>query len=175
MFTLVRVPETLILDRILTLEGVNGSDPAFQETIYPYEINSTLNDAKGRWREQHRVNRYRDWDELRYSIRSVEKYASTFRNKIQLLVNDVADPDEALNATVDDPAPISGKQQPLWLNNDAQTAERFQILSQQDFFDEDGQGCLPTFNSLTMENQIFNTKSDTDRVSRASQMETSMD
>jgi len=115
--------------------------------------------------ESHRVNRYRDWDELRYSIRSVEKYASSFRNKIQLLVNSVADPVEAGHATVLNPATIVGKQRPLWLNDEQHTKDTVQILSQEDFFDTTEQGCLPTFNSLTIENQIFNTKSDTDRVS----------
>jgi len=143
---------------------VNGSDTAFQDTIYPYEVNSTLNDEGGKWLESHRVNRYRDWDELRYSIRSVEKYASSFRNKIQLLVNSVADPIEAKGASVDNPATIAGKQTPLWLKQDKQTRDVVQVLSQEDFFDETEQGCLPTFNSLTIENQIFNTKSDTDRV-----------
>jgi hypothetical protein len=145
--------------------GVNGSDTTFQETIYPYEINSTLNDKEGRWLESHRVNRYRDWDELRYSIRSVEKYASNFRNKIQLLVNSVANPLEAQAANVEEPAEIVGKQRPLWLKDDEATNDVVQILSQEDFFNETEQGCLPTFNSLTIENQIFNTKSDTDRVS----------
>jgi hypothetical protein len=145
--------------------GVNGSDTTFQETIYPYEINSTLNDEEGRWLESHRVNRYRDWDELRYSIRSVEKYASNFRNKIQLLVNSVANPLEAQAANVEEPAEIVGKQRPLWLKDDEATNDVVQILSQEDFFNETEQGCLPTFNSLTIENQIFNTKSDTDRVS----------
>jgi hypothetical protein len=127
-------------------------------------VNSTLNDPEGKWLESHRVNRYRDWDELRYSIRSVEKYAGTFRNKIQLLVNAVANPNEAADATVDNPATIVGKQKPLWLKDDAETNDVVQVLSQEDFFDETEQSCLPTFNSLTIENQIFNTKSDTDRV-----------
>lgn len=123
-----------------------------------------MNDPEGKWLESHRVNRYRDWDELRYSIRTVEKYASKFRNKIQLLVNAVADPKDATTATVENPATMIGKQRPLWLKNDAATNDVVQILSQEDFFDEREQGCLPTFNSLTIENQLFNTKSDTDRV-----------
>ena len=110
------------------------------------------------------MNRYRDWDELRYSIRSVEKYAGHFRNKIQLLVNAVADPKDTANATMENPASIIGKQRPLWLKKNARTKEFVEVLSQEEFFDESEQGCLPTFNSLTIENQIFNTKSDTDRV-----------
>ena len=130
----------------------------------PYELNSTLNDEQGVWLESHRVNRYRDWDELRYSIRSVEKYAGTFRNKIQLLVNAVADPKDAPHATVENPASISGKQAPLWLKQDVATRKVVEVLSQEDFFDKAEQGCLPTFNSLTIESQLFNTESDTDRV-----------
>jgi len=130
----------------------------------PYEKNSSLNDPEGKWLESHRVNRYRDWDELRYSIRSIEKYASTFRNKIQLLVNAVASLDGDVEATVENPATISGRQKPLWLNDKPETDEIVQVLSQEDFFDDREQGCLPTFNSLTIENQIFNTKSDTDRL-----------
>ena len=126
-------------------------------------MNSTLNDPEGIWLESHRVNRYRDWDELRYSIRSVEKYASSFRNKIQLLVNALADPRDSDMATVENPARIIGKQTPLWLKK--KSHDVIQVLSQEDFFDESERGCLPTFNSLTIENQIFNTKSDTDRVS----------
>lgn len=133
--------------------------------MYPYEINSTLNDAESKWLESHRVNRYRDWDELRYSMRSVEKYASNFRNKIQLLVNGLAAPREAASATVEKPATIIGMQRPSWLKHDAATNDVVELLSQEDFFDEHEKGCLPTFNSLTIENQIFNTKSDTDRVS----------
>ena len=111
------------------------------------------------------MNRYRDWDELRYSIRTVEKYASSFRNKIQILVNSIADTSEPAISDVDQPAKIWSKQKPLWLKDDAHTKEVVEILSQEDFFGETERGCLPTFNSLTIENQIFNTESDTDRVS----------
>jgi hypothetical protein len=170
LFIPVRHARNLLELPLLIFTGVNGSDEAFRETIYPYELNSTLNDEDGEWLEAHRVNRYRDWDELRYSIRSVEKYASSFRNKIQLLVNAVADPKESLDATVENPASIIGKQAPLWLNEDDTTRDVVQILSQEDFFDESEAGCLPTFNSLTIENQLFNTKSDTDRVSRSTKV-----
>lgn len=131
--------------------------------MYPYEENSTLSDEEGTWITSHRVNRYRDWDELRYSIRSVEKYASAFRNKIQILVNSVADPGEILtqHATVDHPAFIHRKQRPSWLKSDADV----EVFSQEEFFGDIEKACLPSFNSLTTENQAFNTKSDTDRVS----------
>ena len=148
------------------LVGVNGSDKAFQDTIAPYELSSTLNDPEGKWLNSHRINRYRDWDELRYSIRTVENYAGHFRNKIQILVNAVGPEGVAATATPENPSKITGKQRPLWMNLDnRETAGIVQILAQEDFFSESEHGCLPTFNSLTIENQIYNTKSNVDRVS----------
>jgi hypothetical protein len=130
---------------------VNGSEGAFQETKRPYELNSVLNDDEGKWIHSHGVNRYRDWDELRYSVRSLERYAPGFRNKIQILVNSVDGSD-------------ASKQIPTWLNDDPATREVVQVLSQEEFFDPEKHACLPTFNSLTIENQLFNTPSDTDYV-----------
>jgi hypothetical protein len=120
----------------------------------PYELNSSLNDDAGEWIASHGVNRYRDWDELRYSIRSVEKHASSFSNNIQILVNAVVGSDGEMT-----------KQRPDWLKSDSVIGDKLQVLSQEDFFGEEEAQCLPTFNSLTIENQIHNTPSDTDRVS----------
>jgi hypothetical protein len=130
---------------------VNGSEKEFQDTKRPYELNSVLNDVEGKWIKSHGVNRYRDWDELRYSVRSIEKHAYRFRNKIQILVNSV-------NGTED------GKQIPWWLNAEPSTQEIVQVLAQEEFFDPEKHVCLPTFNSLTIENQIFNTPSNVDQV-----------
>jgi hypothetical protein len=138
----------------LTIQGVNGSDTRFAHTMRPYELNSSLNDDAGEWIASHGVNRYRDWDELRYSIRSVEKHASSFSNNVQILVNAVEGPDGEMT-----------KQRPTWLKSDSVIGDKLQVLSQEDFFGEEEAQCLPTFNSLTIENQIHNTPSDTDRVS----------
>jgi hypothetical protein len=132
--------------------------------MYPYEVNSTLNDPEGKWLQAHRMNRYRDWDELRFSIRTVEKYAQNIRNKIQILVNSVGTEGIANKASPHAPAKITGRQTPLWLNNNESTNNIVQIIPHEDFFDESARACLPTFNSLTIENQIFNTKSTVDRV-----------
>jgi hypothetical protein len=51
------------------------------------------------------------------------------------------------------------------LKPDSAIGDKLQVLSQEDFFGEEEAKCLPTFNSLTIENQIYNTPSDTDRVS----------
>jgi len=121
--------------------------------MHPYELNSTLNDEDGEWINRHSTNRYREWDELRYSVRSVEKYASNFTNRIQFLVNAFQYQDR--NGEV-----AYGKQRPHWLKED----DKVQVLSQEDFFGADERKCLPTFNSLTIENQLYNTESETDRV-----------
>ncbi|KAK5101877.1 hypothetical protein LTS08_004336 [Lithohypha guttulata] len=128
---------------------VNGSEEAFQETKHPFELNSILNDAEGNWISSHGVNRYRDWDELRYAVRSVEKYAKSFRNQIQIIVNSVK-------------GTKAGKQVPTWLNDKPWTRDVVKVLAQEEFMDRKAQACLPTFNSLTIENQLFNTPSNTD-------------
>ncbi|KAI9729520.1 MAG: Xanthine phosphoribosyltransferase 1 [Claussenomyces sp. TS43310] len=142
---------------------VNGSEVAFQDTKYPYELESPLNDPEGTWLNSHGVNRYRDWDELRYSVRTVERFAQSFRNKIQILVNSVGREGDARVATLDEPAEIAGRQKPLWIKDDDNTKDVVEILTQEEFFDESEAACLPTFNSLAIESQIYNTKSTTDR------------
>ncbi|CAK1367879.1 unnamed protein product [Cercospora beticola] len=132
---------------------VNGSEQAFRDTMRPYELNSTLNDDDGTWLGRHGENRYRDWNELKYSIRSVEKHAP-FRNKIQLLVN-------SLNDNNDSGVPI--KQIPTWLD-ERKVGGILEVLTQEDFFGEEKRGCLPTFNSLSIENELHNTKSGVDRL-----------
>lgn len=122
---------------------VNGSDKAFQNSIRSYEENSILNDPEGVWIKSHGTNRYRDWDELKYSLRSLEAHTSGFRNQVQILVNSVEDTKDK-------------KQIPVWLNDKLSIESGIQVLTQEDFFDIDKRACLPTFNSLTIENQIFN-------------------
>jgi len=151
------VPETTIY-LLTVLVGVNGSQPELAKTMKPYELNSSLNDAEGVWIASHGSNRYREWDELRYSMRSVEKYAGHFTNRIQILVNAFK------NSKIDETSPTTyGKQWPQWLRTDM---EKVQVLSQEEFFGPDERKCLPSFDSLTIENQLYNTKSEVDRVSR---------
>ncbi|KAH7041408.1 uncharacterized protein B0I36DRAFT_232726 [Microdochium trichocladiopsis] len=135
---------------------VNGSQEAFVRTMRPYELNSTLNDADGEWLLSHGSNRYRSWDELRYSVRSVEKYAASFTNKIQIVVN-------AVDESRDPGVRRYTKQRPLWLSEAAETAGLVEVLSQEEFFGEEERAALPSFNSLTIESQLYNTPSDIDR------------
>ncbi|KAB8627268.1 hypothetical protein FH972_026101 [Carpinus fangiana] len=133
---------------------VNGSDEGFQTTKKTYELNSTLNDPDGEWLKTHGTNRYRDWSELKYSIRSVDLNAP-FRNRIQVLVNAV---DDKKTGKI-------RKQHPAWLKSNEESGGVVQVLSQEEFFAPNVRGCLPAFNSLTIENQLHNTPSDVDRAS----------
>ena len=142
---------------LIIFAGVHGSQRELAETMKPYELNSSLNDADGVWIKSHGSNRYREWDELRYSMRSVEKYAGHFMNRIQILVNAFK------NSNTDDTSPTTyGKQRPNWLRSDMKNV---QVLSQEEFFGPEERKCLPSFDSLTIENQLYNTKSEVDRVS----------
>jgi hypothetical protein len=136
--------------------GVNGSEEAFKANKRKYELVSPLNDAEGNWISKHSINRYRDWDELRYSFRSLDKYATNFTNKIQLLVNSVNDSE---NNRTDKMRP----QRPTWLKDNEATRQSIDILSQEDFFGEREQQCVPSFDSLSLEAQIHNTPSNVDQ------------
>ncbi|KAI0834487.1 hypothetical protein F5Y06DRAFT_289777 [Hypoxylon sp. FL0890] len=137
---------------------VNGSEDAFKSIRHNYELESPLNDREGKWISQHSINRYRDWDELRYSLRSLDVYAKGFINKIQLLVNSVSD--GSYNKDGKNMRP----QRPTWLKDDENTNQHVQVLSHESFFREQEKECLPTFNSLSIESQIFMTPSTTEQL-----------
>ncbi|KAI0004852.1 hypothetical protein F4779DRAFT_630244 [Xylariaceae sp. FL0662B] len=137
---------------------VNGSDEAFNAIRHGYEVSSPLNDREGRWIAQHGINRYRDWDELRYSLRSLDVYAKGFVNKVQLLVNSVS------NGAYRQDGRGMHAQRPTWLRGDDAAREHVQILPQEAFFRDAERACLPTFNSLSIESQVFNTPSTTDQL-----------
>lgn len=153
---------------------VNGSQDAFNQLRHKYELESPLNDPEGKWIAEHGVNRYRDWNELRYSLRSIDTNAAGFLNKVQILVNSVRKEGEGQGqghdrsaqdqyAYLDDSESMQG-QRPVWLRDDVDTDERLQILPQEAFFDKGSQQCLPTFNSLSIESQIHLTPSTSDRL-----------
>lgn len=141
----------------LIVIGVNGSDSRFKTIRHKYELASPLNDADGKWRARHSVNRYRDWDELKYSFRSLDRYAKSFINKVQVLVNSV--PVSKSNSTS-----VFQPQRPVWLKDDDTISRDIQILAQEDFFDPTTKECLPSFNSLSLETQIYNTPSTSDQL-----------
>lgn len=137
--------------------GVNGSEDEFNEIKRRYEISSPLNRPDGQWISQHSVNRYRDWDELKYSFRSLEQHAQPFINKIQLLVNSVYNKSDAHPGSL-------RPQRPNWLKDDEETNKRVQVLPQEDFFGESERQCLPSFDSVSIESQIHRTPSEVDQL-----------
>ncbi|CAJ2506806.1 Uu.00g079920.m01.CDS01 [Anthostomella pinea] len=137
---------------------VNGSDQAFKDIRHAYELGSPLNDHASHWIAQHSINRYRDWDELRYSLRSLDAYAEGFVNKIQLLVNSVGG--KSYHSDGESMHP----QRPSWLKDDDSTSEHVQVLGQESFFRDQERKCLPTFNSLSIESQIYMMPSSTDQL-----------
>ena len=142
---------------MLTTSGVNGSEKEFKNIKRKYELLSPLNDKAGRWISKHSINRYRDWDELRYSFRSLDKYAKSFINKIQLLVNSVP-------YTSAPAADTYRPQRPTWLKDDDETHRNVQILPQEDFYAETERQCLPSFDSVSIETQLHNTPSSVDQL-----------
>ncbi|KAH9883548.1 hypothetical protein F4778DRAFT_775152 [Xylariomycetidae sp. FL2044] len=137
---------------------VNGSDEAFKEIRHTYELSSPLNDHAGKWISQHSINRYRDWDELRYSMRSLDVYAKGFINKIQLLVNSVGSAADHSEGRGLHP------QRPSWLKDDENTRQHVEVLPLESFFRDQEKECLPTFNSLSIESEIYMTPSTTDQL-----------
>ncbi|KAH7029472.1 uncharacterized protein B0I36DRAFT_245594 [Microdochium trichocladiopsis] len=132
---------------------VNGSEDAFNQLRHKYELESPLNDPEGKWIAEHGVNRYRDWNELRYSLRSLDTNAAGFLNKVQILVNSYTKDGQKMQG-----------QRPTWMRDDIGSDEHLQILPQEEFFSKESQKCLPTFNSLSIESQIHLTPSNTDRL-----------
>ncbi|KAH8666537.1 hypothetical protein BX600DRAFT_497336 [Xylariales sp. PMI_506] len=137
---------------------VNGSQEEFKEIRHDFELRSPLS-SNPEWLEQHAINRYRDWNELRYSLRSLDAYARPFINKIQILVNSVM-----TASGHDSNVKIMAPQRPTWLKEDLPTNNLIQVLPQESFFSDEVQHCLPTFNSLSIESQIHLTPSSTDRL-----------
>ncbi|QDS72617.1 hypothetical protein FKW77_001770 [Venturia effusa] len=136
---------------------VNGSEDGFKSIKHRYELSSRLNDKAGKWISEHSINRYRDWDELRYSFRSLDAYARNFTNKIQVLTNSIP-------SSANDSTPQLQAQRPVWLKLDAVTQKHVEVLSQEDFFDPSMAQCVPSFDSLSIESQIHNTPSTVDQM-----------
>ncbi|KAG0055830.1 Xanthine phosphoribosyltransferase 1 [Gryganskiella cystojenkinii] len=100
----------------------------------------------GRMTEDRTANRFRDMDELKYSVRSVAQYASRMFERIHILTTE-SDPDS------------EDAQIPSWLNL---TASRGTIeLVHHDRIFERKQD-LPSFNSLSIESQMHHIPGITD-------------
>ncbi|CAG8584480.1 603_t:CDS:2 [Diversispora eburnea] len=107
---------------------VNGSDQRHRELRKKYR---KIRDKES-W--------YRDFDELRYSMRSIEKYFKKFINKIWIITTDY-ESDEM--------------QIPSWLNKSWGNSDpRVELIKHSEIFND--VSVLPTFNSLAIESQMMN-------------------
>ena len=108
-----------MIDFVVT--WVNGSDESWIKERAKYLPQTKEQDLRG-------VQRYRDWDLMRYWFRGVEKYAS-WVHKIYF---------------------ITCGQKPEWLNLDC---PKLKLIKHSDYMPKDA---LPTFNSNAIEMRIHN-------------------
>lgn len=129
---------------------VNGSDPLFQtmrldsQKNHPMFQKSLSENAKQI--DTTTKRRYRDMDELRYSLRSTIDYASQFFRRIHIVTAEVAP---------------SKPQIPSWLIQ--KPGSPVQIVSHNTIFPNSSH--LPSYNSLAIESQFINIPGLTDIVS----------
>ena len=120
---------------------INGSDPKFLEMSKIYATKD--NPIQG-------SNRYREWDELRYTIRSVFQHLSPeWLGRIHIVTK------QWFTTTG------NHLQIPSWLDVALPTVQEWmQILPESALYKQSG--CLPVFNSISIESQLFNIPNVTD-------------
>lgn len=118
---------------------VNGSDADFAIQRQTAAKKSKLNRGDYFTKQE---NRFREWDELRYSIRSIyQNIPEASRGKIYLIVGETNGSDVAV--------PLL----PKWLKSKIDR-DIVQIVTHRDLFPDPVEACLPTFNSLSIESQL---------------------
>ncbi|KAF9586250.1 hypothetical protein BGW38_008018 [Lunasporangiospora selenospora] len=129
---------------------VNGSDPDLQTVRMRAQEQSplfqSLNTGDSKSAEAITAKRFRDMDELRYSVRSIAENAKDMYQRIHLLVT------ETINGEV---------QVPGWLaQQNTENSDVFQVVRHRTFFQNSSY--LPSFNSLAIESQMLNIPGITD-------------
>ncbi|KAF9308830.1 Xanthine phosphoribosyltransferase 1 [Podila horticola] len=143
----------LVIDIVYT--WVNGSDPQLNAVKKQYQDASPFFQtaprgriSRGRYQGDQTVNRFRDMDELKYSVRSVYENGRGLGGKIHVLTTDV------------DPEASSGMGQvPVWLDLDAAKGN-LTLVHHASIFEDSS--VLPTFNSLSIESQFHHVPNLTD-------------
>lgn len=117
---------------------VNGSNVEFVESKEAAAHRSPL-DIGEYFSKQ--ANRFREWDELRYAIRSVfMNVPKSMLGKIYLVVPELSNQKPML---------------PLWLREDID-AGLLRIITHPELFGSQYDVCLPTFNSVSIEAVLYN-------------------
>ncbi|KAF8949342.1 Xanthine phosphoribosyltransferase 1, partial [Haplosporangium bisporale] len=145
--------KALAIDTVYT--WVNGSDPQLQAVKKQYQDASSFfqtspprgRNSRGRNRGDQTANRFRDMDELKYSIRSLYENGRELGGKIHVLTTDI------------DPQSSGTGQVPSWLDLDAAKGNLTLVHHASIFEDSTA---LPTFNSLAIESQIHHVPNLTD-------------
>lgn len=102
-------------------------------------------------------NHWREWNELKYTVRSVYKNAATWLGKIHLVVQEYPNVQSTAQRKADGHLDNFDTiiQVPAWLNLKAEKLEStFHIVPQNTLFGE--KRCLPIFNSMSFEAQLMN-------------------
>ncbi|KAG0268639.1 hypothetical protein DFQ27_006141 [Actinomortierella ambigua] len=143
-------PEKRLLD--LAYSWVNGSDASLQllrdhfQSLSPLFTNVSSHDVA-----QITTRRFRDMDELRYSVRSAIQYSADAVRNIYLMVTPVPDRPTANPLSF---LSSSRTQSPDWFDATASQPKPFRLVSHADIFGL--QEHLPTFNSLAIEANMRN-------------------
>ena len=110
---------------------VNGSDSHFQDTMAQFRVRQDISGNKMQGSVKNESNRFRDNDELRYSLRSLIRYAPWVR-RVYIVTNG---------------------QVPQWLDTEH---PRLQIVTHQEIFLNEAH--LPTFSSPAIEAHLHRIK-----------------
>ena len=126
---------------VVVYTWVNGSDHYYQAMKTKYR-NGTMN-----------LNRFRDFDELRHSIRSVTKHIKSWIDRIIVIAADYRDIEI-------DRRTLHG-QIPTWLNQ-SHHEKILDMIYHDELFQD--QSALPTFNSVAIETQLAQLKNIDDKI-----------
>ncbi|KAF3939208.1 hypothetical protein ABW19_dt0206118 [Dactylella cylindrospora] len=149
-------PQTPVLDVVYT--WVNGSSEAFREAKHAVEKTSRLAKIPGYIKDT--LNRHQDWDELKYSVRSIERFFERDEN------GSVRSPNPLGSMTIisTEHSDIVGiPQTPLWLNTSHPDAP--EIITQESLITPilEETCALETFSSCSVEARLDRLTSENDK------------
>ncbi|KAF9572289.1 Xanthine phosphoribosyltransferase 1 [Mortierella alpina] len=154
-----KIKQEWTIDLVYT--WVNGSDPRLEamrqryKSLSPDFATLAMSSGKGAGRTHRQgqdptLNRFRDMDELRYSVRSVAQYAAAGLFKtIHILTTDVEEQQEDQERLTHER--ILHQQVPQWLDLDKAKGS-IKLIRHRDIYEN--LGALPSFNSLSIESQM---------------------
>ncbi|KAK6343779.1 Xanthine phosphoribosyltransferase 1 [Orbilia brochopaga] len=149
-------PIAPVLDVVYT--WVNGSSRAFHQAKHAVESTSRLADMPDYRKDT--LNRHQDWDELRYSLRSIETFLAKTGDGQMRSPNPLGNITNVSTAHSDDTQSL---QIPLWLDTSLPDAPR--VIAQESLVNPVlMETCaLDTFSSCSIEARLDRLESDTDK------------